>query len=998
MNFAVGLNNKLTALSDYVRGSKKRAVLFGGLIYTVFFAAFVIVYLAYDISVTGGFLGSDAVSANYPCLIEFRRSIIAFFESLKSGNPELSLINIDYLYGTDTCASASMFLALFPIYIFSALIPVSALPAFFTAVIIFTSYISGLSFMYLCAHYKRDMIWSGLLAPFYVFCGNYFYTGALNPHFMYMYMAFPLMIIGMDRIIKEKGGWVILGLSVGWISLLGIPFIVYTVPFVVVFAIIRVYFTHKETFFKSLGKYFLRGSASIVLGLGVFAFGFLIYVMSFLSSVRTVGGESIDFLSLLIPSFDYTLEFLSGEGIDIKTSTAAGVIVVFIYLFTSARTKTEIKCMSFVMLLLVALPFIRYGLNGFNYDLCRWGFIPALFVSFCGIDGLPKLMKIKGSERTMFLFVIITYTLLYTFNAREAAVIFMLAMALVNAVPPLRKLIIRLGRKIKRFVISLKGKGENKRGILPLIIVSVSVIALLMVIIYIIMTKSFTPAPIFLIVVFGTIISVALSSKKILKSFACILLVAIQVVTGLTYIKFGPVSEIAESPVIEEMAKLEAKENTFGRVALFNRDCNVAQIAKEEEDLEEVLEKEEKEEEETAEETNSVTLSKFGYYYSTDLQLNLAIRYGIASSEAFQSIVDGNFVKFLLRCGQSPDSLYSAVVVLGLGSREVLYSMFGFNDLVSGIETDHFYGIEVDREYEYGEDEKAYLYKNEYAFPAGVTYDTFINEERFNELNGAELPYAMVNDLYLEGYEAAEYVSEEYSDECDIVLKQELRGETSYGMTCYDNYITVNSDTKNSFIYLSFEGVNSSTFTNIYEENFVIKADNGLEYNYTVHNRNSNWNWKIVNDRYVFPLGFSEEGLKEIEFVSPFEFESVKVYSVPENIYTDAYYERTEDILEDFETSTNSASGNISLSKDKVLVISLLHNDGWTAYVDGEKAPIYKANGIFIGIPLTAGEHSIELHYVTPYLTEGIIISAVSLAILIAICIISRKKKEKENA
>jgi len=987
MSVAKKINDKLTSFSDYLRKSEKRAILAGGIIYSVLFLVFVLVYMLQDFLVTGAYLGGDGVAAYYPDLLEFRRAVINFFEGLKNGAPQLTFISTDFLYGTDVFIS--VYVPAFPFFALSALFPESAMPLFLTTATMIFTYLSGFSFMYLCRYFKKDMVWSGFFALFYVFCGNFFFTALFNIQFLYMYIAFPFMIVGMDRILTDKGGWIMLSLSVAWLAILGLPHIVYTVPFLVIYALIRVYFLYKKTFFKSLGKYFLRGSLSVILGFVICGFALLPYLISFFTSVRTSGGGSTDYLSLLIPSFDYALEFLKGEGIGLMTGVAAGPICCFLYLFTSFKTKKEVKCMSLVMLLLIIFPIIRYGLNNFTYDMCRWGFIPALFVAFCCVDYAPRLLRIKGREAKMFFFVLILYTLLQTFGGQKASVVFIFIMALINSVPALRKLTFKLAEKIKQFAVSIKDSKGKKSGLIPIIIVAAAITLVIGIVIYIILTKSFSPVFNFIVVACGTII-LFLTVTADYKACAGVLLSVLYLASGLIFVEVGGASLITPSPEYEEAATLTHEENTFGRVALINSEA----ILREEAGKRKI---DEPATEESVQQGNDL-ISQFGYGFLDDGHLNSAKRYNIASADAFQGIVNGEFMNFLKRCGMTPNALYSSVVVFGFDGREVLYSMFGFSDLIAGNSTDRFYGIEVDRKLDYSERD-IYFYKNKYALPVGVTYDSksFMNEERFNELNSAELPYAMFNDVYLEGYDAPEYIETEYSKEVDFDLKQDLRGETDFGIKCYDNYVTVNEPTGGQFVYLSFEGVRCFTFASMFDEPITVKVNDDYEYFYSVHNINSEWNWKISNDRYVLPLGCLTEDIKDIFFISPFEFESVKIYSVPESMYVDAYGERTEDILENVEISTNTITGDISLDEDKTLVISLLHNNGWSAYVDGEKVPTYKANGLFIGIPLTAGQHSIRLDYVSSYLVEGLIVSGAGVVIMIAVYVITKRKKAEKK-
>ena len=49
--------------------------------------------------------------------------------------------------------------------------------------------------------------------------------------------------------------------------------------------------------------------------------------------------------------------------------------------------------------------------------------------------------------------------------------------------------------------------------------------------------------------------------------------------------------------------------------------------------------------------------------------------------------------------------------------------------------------------------------------------------------------------------------------------------------------------------------------------------------------------------------------------------------------------------------------------------------------VDGNETKLYRANGMYMGIPLVAGEHRIELRYNTPGMKAGWIISGAGLLV-----------------
>lgn len=982
MNYFSAFNKKLSGLQAYILADKKRAFLWGGGIYTVLFLIYSAVAIFPVIIGSGSFMGADSIGQYYPFLLDFRRNVIAFLESIKSGNPELTMINFDYFFGADTIATTTfMFLPFLPYYGLSAFVPEAGIPLFYGIGTVLLSYLSGISFMALCRHFDKNMLWSGFFAVFYIFCGNFFYTAGLNQHFFYMFIGFPLMIIGIDRILTNKG-WLLFVLSVAWVALSGIPFVVYTVPFVVIFAAIRVYFLYKGHYFRNLGKYFLRGALFTVLGLVIAVLPCIQFFTAYFSSMRSSGGE-LDILSLLIPSFEHLDGTLNGSLIYSTTGVCAAVLPAFLYMFTSGRGDREEKVHSLVMLALTAFPVVRFGLNAFQYDLCRWGFVPAALMCFMAASNMPKLTKIRRTERGMFLFVIITYAAGFLIKAEKFAIIFIFVMALINAVPRLRKLFIKLvsraGAAIKRAFV--------KKSVVLLLVGSIALLALILAVVAAIVSKNYRIIPETLIAVAATVLVLCLASKKNIRTVSALALAVVYAVSGVIYVNgsYFDIYKVESSPALEAAAQLEHKENSFGRTSFFDNDCSIILLDRSGGlfDSEEMEKLEKKAEE----------IGKEKAFYFPDPYINNAFRFGIAEPAFFISVANSDYLDFLKRCGQDNASFYSKVDASGYSGKEVMYSLFGVDRMYSFLHVDRFYGITHSDGVELSDGSTVYFYENAYALPAGVTYDTITGEKEFISYNSAELPYAMMDSVYLEGYETSEYNGKTYSEECDITLRQELRGETIFGIECYDNYITPETDLTGKFVYLCFEGVDCRSYEGAKHEIFTI--DTGKEKrNFLIHNANSNWEWKYYSDQYTFSLGFCEENIEEISFISPFAFESVRLYAVPEEVYTSAYENSTAEILENMEISTNTITGDITVSSDKVLCLNMFYSDGWTAYIDGEKAPVYKANGMFMGIPLTKGSHTVRLSYRTPWLYESMIISTVSLAAAIAVKLIEKRRQK----
>ncbi len=100
--------------------------------------------------------------------------------------------------------------------------------------------------------------------------------------------------------------------------------------------------------------------------------------------------------------------------------------------------------------------------------------------------------------------------------------------------------------------------------------------------------------------------------------------------------------------------------------------------------------------------------------------------------------------------------------------------------------------------------------------------------------------------------------------------------------------------------------------------------------------------------------------------------------------------------LNNVEVTSVGKDGRVRLSAssggDKTLVTTIPAEDGWTAYVDGEKAEMGTWLDTFLALDLPAGEHEVELRYTPPGLLPGLALGALSLAGL-ALAMVKKRKR-----
>jgi hypothetical protein len=66
-----------------------------------------------------------------------------------------------------------------------------------------------------------------------------------------------------------------------------------------------------------------------------------------------------------------------------------------------------------------------------------------------------------------------------------------------------------------------------------------------------------------------------------------------------------------------------------------------------------------------------------------------------------------------------------------------------------------------------------------------------------------------------------------------------------------------------------------------------------------------------------------------------------------------------------------------------LLVVSEIYESGWRAYVDGDEVEVIPTHHALRGIPIPAGEHTVEMHYDPLSLRLGLWISGIAAATMV---------------
>jgi hypothetical protein len=113
--------------------------------------------------------------------------------------------------------------------------------------------------------------------------------------------------------------------------------------------------------------------------------------------------------------------------------------------------------------------------------------------------------------------------------------------------------------------------------------------------------------------------------------------------------------------------------------------------------------------------------------------------------------------------------------------------------------------------------------------------------------------------------------------------------------------------------------------------------------------------------------------------------------------YETRYREAVEALRrEPFEISSfreDRIRGRVAAQESGVLFLSVPFNRGWRATVDGQPAAIHRINVGFVGLPLPAGEHTIELRFVPEGSRLGLAVSLLAAIVLVAGVIFESRRR-----
>lgn len=275
------------------------------------------------------------------------------------------------------------------------------------------------------------------------------------------------------------------------------------------------------------------------------------------------------------------------------------------------------------------------------------------------------------------------------------------------------------------------------------------------------------------------------------------------------------------------------------------------------------------------------------------------------------------------------------------------------------------------------------LYKNSYVLPMAYSYDSYITESQYRRLNGVEREQAMLTEAVLEKSLAEiniRHQENEYHSRVSSISLSEKKISSPKG-TGYSVINVPIDQRKETYLYfenLIYQDTQSRTgdlwLTGKKGTQGILVTQGGVEQKIYIQSTFSPYYFGRKD--YMIRVNTNTSKKKaeiKLQFLSPgtYSFDQVSLITVDKKETFKKLKRLKRNSLKNINYDGNHFSGTFQGEKDQMVCVAIPYSKGWSAEIDGKPAKTYKANGMYIGVPVKKGTHKIKLSYVTPGVKTG---------------------------
>jgi len=289
------------------------------------------------------------------------------------------------------------------------------------------------------------------------------------------------------------------------------------------------------------------------------------------------------------------------------------------------------------------------------------------------------------------------------------------------------------------------------------------------------------------------------------------------------------------------------------------------------------------------------------------------------------------------------------------------------------------------------------IYKTNNSLPIAYANSNLMSENDFNELLEVERGEALLKNIVVDKNIDSEFTSNIKKIDLDIKNisydNVTLTKEKDHYLLDAKSSAKINVELKealtNKVLYIRFKVLESQPCELGDTEININGVNNKLtcsEWKY--HNGNYEFDYVIPYDNLSMLNLKLRKGIYKIQDIDTYILDYKEIENVNESV--------DKLVIDSKKTKGDKIVGSINVTKDGYFTASIPYEKGFIAKVDGKTIAVEKVNTAFIGFPISAGEHNIEIEYKAPLKDVGLIMAVIGLTGY-GLIIYFDNKKSKNN-
>lgn len=281
------------------------------------------------------------------------------------------------------------------------------------------------------------------------------------------------------------------------------------------------------------------------------------------------------------------------------------------------------------------------------------------------------------------------------------------------------------------------------------------------------------------------------------------------------------------------------------------------------------------------------------------------------------------------------------------------------------------------------------IYKNDYALALGYASSNLYSFDKFNQLGYPHNLKYLLNGIVVDknNNNDTENIIKKYEFDlikklAEVALVEEKDGSYYISVKSDKSFnISLNETLEDKLLFITVGGLISNSCSN----DDISITINGRE------NILSCASWLYHNKNYTFDYLINDRDLNELKIdfkKGEYKIDSINLYTMDINALKTSF-----DEMYNIKVDKNEIKGEINVSDDGYMTLSIPYDKSFKIFVDGEETVIQKVNTAFVGFKINKGYHEVKIIYNASGLNCGRIVSILGLLLFVTYLLVLLKIK-----